>query len=578
MYLLWALVSNLVRLLFWPLRARRRARAAPEGAFVQVEMRGTVAEITRDPPLWKRQSGLDSLARLGQLVEIALGDSRVAGLVVSLRGASMGTATATSLRELLLRARQGGKRVVVYLPLGGGTREVFVASAADRILVGPQTELAPLGFAVETHYLAEPLGRAGIEIEVLARGRYKTAAEFLTERKMSDAGREQLSALLDLAYETLLGALADGRRAPKVLAEQWINQGPWPATAAVSKGLADAIAYPDELAAALDPESPAGVPLVGMDAYLRRRVAGWRPWRRPRYVAVLELAGPIVAQHLEAPFPVTVEEDFLKQVERVRDNPRVLGSILYVNSPGGSALASDHIGHALRKLAAHKPLVACLGDVAASGGYLAAVGAPYIVAQPTTLTGSIGVVAARPSLGPLFERLGIATEVVKRGAHADLGSPARRLSEEERRLLEREIDEIYAGFVEAVATGRRRPVADIEPLASGRVWSGKDAAERGLVDELGGLDRALGVVRSRIGPAGERAEPRLVGPRRFWAHLLASRRVEAKALVGPNPFAVLALRTLEASELGRLAWTLFALKDERLWAWVPWSEREVGRR
>jgi protease-4 len=573
MYLLLSLVSNLLYLLFWPIRARWRARAAPAGAFVQVELRGTVAEITRDPPFWKRQSGLSSLWRLRQLVEIAVADSRVAGLVVSLRDASMGTATATSLRQLLLEARKGGKRVVVYLPVGGGTREVFVASAADQILVGPQTELAPLGFAVEAHYLGETLGRAGIEIEVLARGRYKTAAEFLTERHMSDAGREQLSALLDMAYETLLSALAEGRQAPKVLAEQWINQGPWPARAAVAKGLADDIAYPDELADKLQPESPGGVPLIGMDAYLRRRVSGWRPFRRPRYVAVLELGGPIVSRRFDGPFPVTVEEDFVKLVERTGDDPRVLGAVLYVNSPGGSALASDRIGHAVRKLAAHKPVVACLGDVAASGGYLAAVGAPHIVAQPTSLTGSIGVVAARPSLGPLFERLGIVTEVVKRGAHADLGSPARRLSEEERRLLEREIDEIYAGFLEAVAIGRRRSVEDIEPLAGGRIWSGQDAAERGLVDELGGLERALAVIRSQIGPAGERAAPRLIGPRRALAHLLGSRRVAAQALVGPNPFAELGLRTLEASELGRLGFTLLALKDERLWAWAPLGER-----
>ena len=572
MYLLLSLVSNLLYLLLWPIRARRRARAAPEGAFIQVELRGTLAEITRDPPFWKRQSGLSSLARLRQLVEVAVADSRVAGLVVSLRSASMGTATATSLRQLLLEARKGGKRVVVYLPLGGATREVFVASAADQILVGPHTELAPLGFAVESHYLAEPLGRAGIEIEVLARGRYKTAAEFLTERQMSDAGREQLSALLEMAYETLLSALAEGRQAPKVLAEQWINQGPWPARAAVAKGLADDVAYPDELADKLQPESPGGVPLIPMDAYLRRRVSGWRPLSRPRYVAVLELGGPIVSQQVEIPFPFTVEEDFVKLVERAGDDPRALGAILYVNSPGGSALASDRIGHALRKLAAHKPLVACLGDVAASGGDLAAVGAPHIVAQPTTLTGSIGVVAARLSLGPLFERLGITTEVVKRGAHADLGSPARRLSEEERRLLEREIDEIYAGFLQAVAVGRRRPVADIEPLAGGRIWSGQDAVERGLVDELGGLDRALAAVRSRIGPAGERVAPRLLGPRRAWAHLLASRRAAAGALAGSNPFAELGLRTLQGSELGRVAWTLFALKDERLWAWAPWSE------
>jgi protease IV len=574
MYFLLSLVGNLLRLLLWPIRARRHARAAPPGAFIQVELRGAVVEICRDAPFWQRRHAVTSLERLRQLVEVTAADRRVAGLVVSLRGARMGTATATSLRGLLLAAKQAGKRVIVYLPQGGATREVYVASAADLVLVGPQTELAPLGFAVEAHYLAEPLARAGIEIEVFARGRYKTAAEFLTERQMSEAAREQLSAVLETAYETLLAALSEGRRAPRVLAEQWINQGPWPARAAVAKGLADGIAYPDELAEKLVPESPEAVPLVEMSSYLRRRVMGWRPLLRPPEVAVLELGGAIVTERLEAPLALTVEEDFVKLVERVGEDPRVLGAVLYVNSPGGSALGSDRIGHALRKLAARKPLAACLGDVAASGGYLAAVAAPHIVAQPTTLTGSIGVVAARPSLGPLFQRLGIGTELIKRGAHADLGSPGRRLSEEEHRLLERQIDEVYAGFLADVASGRRRTVEEIEPLAGGRVWSGRDAAERGLVDELGGFDRALAAVRGRLGPAGELAAPRVIGPRRRVAQIIASRRLGAQALGGSSPWTELALRLAGASELGRLAWTLFALRNERLWAWAPWSERD----
>jgi protease-4 len=204
---------------------------------------------------------------------------------------------------------------------------------------------------------------------------------------------------------------------------------------------------------------------------------------------------------------MAIDERVISAIRIARASSRVRGVILHVDSPGGGALASDRLHHELVQLAAEKPLVACMGNVAASGGYYVAAPAHVIVAQPTTITGSIGVVAARFAVDPLLARLGIATEVVKRGARADLMQPTRQLTPDEREVLEREIEVVYRAFVGVVAEGRKKTFEEIDAIAQGRVWSGADAYQRGLVDELGGFDRALELVRARIGKAGERAEP-----------------------------------------------------------------------
>jgi protease-4 len=221
--------------------------------------------------------------------------------------------------------------------------------------------------------------------------------------------------------------------------------------------------------------------------------------------------------------PIAAEEPICETLRAVRDDRRVRGVVLNVSSRGGSALASDRILRDVKRLAEKKPVIAYLGDVAASGGYMVAVGAHAIVAQPTTITGSIGVVAARLHGSALLNKLGIAVEVVKRGAHADMQNPARFLEPEEKAHLERQIDEVYVSFLEAVAKGRNKSVAEIEPLAGGRVWSGHDAKRHGLVDLLGGFDVALGELRKRLGPGAEALEPIVRGPRRLQRPALIGR-------------------------------------------------------
>ena len=231
---------------------------------------------------------------------------------------------------------------------------------------------------------------------------------------------------------------------------------------------------------------------------------------------------------------MAIDDRVIAAVREARRNPRVRGVVLHVDSPGGGALASDRMHHELVQLAAEKPLVCCMANVAASGGYYVAAAAHSIVAQPTTITGSIGVVAARVVIEPLLARLGVHTEVQKRGARSDMLQPTRHFNEEEREAFQRELDGMYRAFVGIVAEGRKRPFDEIEALAQGRVWSGKDALAQGLVDRLGGFDVALASVRALVGgpspsllepvilPGTKKAPPPLDPPSRAAAQVLSA--------------------------------------------------------
>lgn len=513
--ILFAILVNLLLLGLWPIRWLRKQLAAPRGGWLEIEIDGGLTEVARRLPFWQRRHQPVALQSLRRLLAVAAEDARVHGVLFRIESLRVGSARATSLRDVLLGFRKAGKKVAVYLPHGGGTLAAYVASAADVVLLGPETHLELTGFAIEATYLRGALDRLGIEPEVFAKGRFKTAGEFLEQKSMSEAQREQLGALLDVAHGALLDALASGRKVTRERASAWVEEGPWSAKGALEAGLCDAVAYPDELATKLEPSRPGGARLVPAARYLRRRQPRFVPILRPRHVAVVDVVGPIVS---EAPFslvPVAAEQPVCRTLELAHKDPRVRGVVVHVSSRGGSALASDRMLRALSALAKDKPVAVYMGDVAASGGYMIAVGAPTIVAQPTTVTGSIGVVAARLVGEALLGKLGIAVETVKRGAHADMTNPARRLSPDERLALGRQLDDVYRSFLDAVARGRQRSVEQIEPLAGGRVWSGRDAHAHGLVDRLGGFDVALADVQRRIGPGAEALEPVVIGPEHF---------------------------------------------------------------
>lgn len=509
----------LAAVILLPLRRLARARAAPKGAFLTLEIDGAVVDVASPRPLWQRllrghQPRPVVLHDLAELVTAMRGDVRVRGLLVTIRALGPGMATATSLRVLLARLRAAGKEVVVHLPLGGDTKELYVASAATKILVGPQSTLAPLGFATSVRYVAATLSKAGLVPQVLARGEYKSAGEQLVRESMSDAQREQLDAIQDVFYAQLLLAIGEGRKIDREAARAIVDGAPYRADKAIEVGLVDGAAYEDELPGKLAVEGAAPA-LVPATRYLARV----RATRLPRVrlapvVGVIPVHGAIMSRGPGGLGGGATDEALIAMVRAARANRRVKSVVLHVDSPGGSALASDRIHHEIEQLAKEKPVVACFANVAASGGYYVAAAAHEIVAQPTTITGSIGVVAARVALEPLLAKLGVVTETVKRGARAEMLQAGRALTDDERGALEREMEGIYQGFLSVVARGRAQPIEAIAKVAEGRVWSGAAASGKCLVDTLGGFEEALESARRRAGDERGRLAPLVLRPPR----------------------------------------------------------------
>jgi protease-4 len=489
-------LSGFGRTLSAPIRAVRARRLLRPGSVVVLTIDGPVVEIARRRPFWQRvPSRATSLARVRELVDAVAADAKIQALVVEIRSLEAGAATATSLREALLRLKRSDKALFAYLPMGAGSREMLVASAADKIAVGPASSLTPLGVAVETRYFRRVLDRIGVLPEIFARGEFKTAGESLARDSMSTEQRVQLGAILDVVEGELIGALSEGRRISPAEARALVDGGPYRAPDAVARNLVDATAYDDDLPQTFAGQSGARARTVPAASYLAVR----RPRAAPPAIGVVRIEGAIVSR---APFALrrmAESERLIGALRVARESRAVRGVVLLIDSPGGSVLASDRIYHEVVRLAEKKPVVAYFANVAASGGYYVAAGAHAIVAQPTTITGSIGVVAAHLVLSPLLGKLGIVTELVKRGARADMLSPSRPLDEGEREAMIREIDGYYREFVDIVARGRHRAPEEIERLARGRVYSGAEAFRLGLVDRLGSFETAIDVVRERLG-------------------------------------------------------------------------------
>ncbi len=494
------LIGVLIDCLLLPLRLMRLRSARRQGTWLTVTIDGPVVDILGRPRFWqlRKQKAL-SLHVLDEVVTAMLRDPAIKGLLVTIRTMNAGMATATSLRALLERARAGGKEVVVHLPMGGDTKEVYVATAATKVLLGPATLLSPLGFRSAARYMKSALDRAGIEPQVFACGEFKSAGETLVRDSMSPAQRAQLDRLLDTFHAAVVDGIANGRNIPRERAAELVDHAPYFGREAIDIGLADELAYEDEVPRKIGIDDGGHErKLLDAGAYLARVK---RPLLRrlvpPPVIAVVPMHGAIT--HAAGPFgDLSTDERVTRTVRAVRKDPRVKGVILHIDSPGGSALASDLMHHEIEQLGREKPVVACMANVAASGGYYVAAPAACIVARPTTVTGSIGVVAARLDVEPLLARIGVRTEVVERGRHASLLSPTGPLDAEARGAIERELAATYRAFVGIVAAGRKMPEDDVEKLARGRVYTGEDALDMKLVDVLGGLETAIDEVKKRL--------------------------------------------------------------------------------
>jgi len=505
MRVLGRLVRNILMFVLGPLWWGLRAVARPRKPWILLRIQPQLVAFQRPVRGWKRlfanknRSMQTSLHALKHLVERLQADPKVEGLLIILPPVRAGWATVHSARVLLHSLRASGKKVFVFLPRGGSHRELYLASAADRVLASPQSRFGPLGLAAQSHYVKPLLDKTGIGVEVEARSEYKTAAETVTNESMSEAQREQMLRLLTQIDDALNTAWTE--RGANLSTED-ILLG---AKRAIETGLIDGMCYEDALLQETGCAQPHTHKTWSKHFGSALRYQAWhrarwlQPVRQRKHIAVIPIHGPITEEPLKWPNrdgaalgPLT------RTLRKVARNSKTAGVVLHIDSPGGSALASDLLHQEIALLARHKPVVACFGTVAASGGYYVAAPAHAIVAEPLTITGSIGVLMAKLVAQPLLERLGIRTETIRTKAGADMFSSARALTAEERAVLAREADSFYAAFVNVVAAGRGKSFDTIEALARGRVWSGQDAYDKGLVDVLGGLDTALEEVRRRL--------------------------------------------------------------------------------
>jgi len=513
------LVRNLLCVPLLPIWAIAHWLSRPKGRWIVVRLKPRLVEA-RQPLPWLRRlldagslRRTSSLAAVRRLADYAISDSRIDGVAFVLPPLQAGWSVCVGLREQILRLRDEGKSTAVHLPRGGGHRELYVASAAERIYVAPQATVTLLGLSAESHYIKPLLDRIGVEVEPFARKEYKTAAERLSRDSMSEQQREQVQALIDGHTAALLDALSQRIGTTPEQTRALFEVGVFRGQQAIDARLADALAYEDELPDKLGVDQKK---IIEADRYLDFKEAKlFRPLRRRPYIAVVAIKGAIS----ESGAPSGRRASIVAALRHARRDRRALGVLLWVDSPGGSAEASDLIHREVVRVKEKKPVVAYFGEVAASGGYYVAAHANAIVAQPLGITGSIGVVSARLMASQLLDRVGIRTEVLRTGPHADLFSPHRPLTDAERALMNRALDAFYDSFVALVADGRGRPVEDIEPLARGRVWLAADAHRLGLVDELGGMDTALECLKANID-----APPRL--RERLRPMMVASYRLE----------------------------------------------------
>ena len=415
------------------------------------------------------------------------------------------------LRDAVVDFRKSGKRVVAFLEYGGD-REYYLASAADKVYLLPSSPLDLSGVASYEIFLRGAFDKAGAYPDFLHVGDYKSAANQLTEKGFTPAHREMTESLNRDMYEQLVRGIAESRKKSEADVRALLDQGPFIPEAALKAGLVDELAYEDELAE--QEPTIASEDRDRIDGRSYQRIAAGSVGFRPRSrIAVLYAVGTIASgRSTFDPVNGTIlgSDTMVEQIRDARDDRSIKAIVLRVDSPGGSSVASDVIWRELmvtREDDDERPLVVSMSDLAASGGYYISMAADSIVAQPGTITGSIGVFGGKIAIGGSLNKIGVNTETIASGPNASIDSPFAPFTPPQRVKLQEIMQAIYDDFVEKAAESRNTTVEKIHAVAQGRVWTGQQARERGLVDALGGLDTAVAIAKEKAKiPANEDVE------------------------------------------------------------------------
>jgi protease IV len=503
-----------------------REPSVPSNATLVLKVGGNLTEIApADVVGYFRGVKMPTVRSIVDNLRKAAADTRVKGVLLRPTGfESPFWGKVQEIRDAVLEFKKSGKPVYAYVDYGGD-REYYLATAADKVFLMPSAPLDLTGVATYELFLRGTLDKIGAYPDLHHIGQYKTAVNTFTEKGYTAAHKEMDAALNRDLYEQIVRGIADGRKKNEAEVRRMIDEGPFLPEEAVRAGLVDDLAYEDQV----DDKLRAGSARQRMDGddYARVSLSSFGLNRGPR-IAVIYATGAIVggrSGYDPLNGPVVGSETLIEYIRQARKDSSVRAIVLRIDSPGGSASASDAIWRELtltKTEKADRPLVASMSDLAASGGYYIAMPAQVIVAQPSTLTGSIGIFGGKIVTGGTYEKLGAKIESTSMGRNAEINSPARPYNAQELKKLQDQLQSFYDDFVEKVAASRHATPEQIDAIAQGRVWTGRQAKQNRLVDELGGLDRAIALAKQRAKiPADSSVEIVVYPPRKSFYELIA---------------------------------------------------------
>ncbi|HEY4365238.1 MAG TPA: signal peptide peptidase SppA [Bryobacteraceae bacterium] len=492
--------------------------SVPSNAALVLHLEGDVPEqapVDVPIPFLEGQQPM-AMAEVWRMLQAAAADSKIKSLVIEPRGLTAGWAGLEELRADILAFKKSGKPVHAYLR-GAATHDYYVATAADDIYMAPEDELDVKGLRAELVYVKGTLDKLGVAMEFEHVGKYKDAPDQFTKTGPSPETLEVENQILDQYFGDIVRVIAEGRKKSPEAVRALIDEGPFVGKSALDGGLVDGLMFEDEMYDKFG--NPAK---ISSQSYAKAQTGS----ASGKKIALITEEGDITRGGTNEDVTdsgITVAGS-VKTMREVENDSSIQGVILRINSPGGDGIASDDILHEAKKLSQKKPMVISMGDLAASGGYFIAMTGDPVVSYANTLTGSIGVFYGRVNLKGLYDKIGLSKTLLTRGKYAAIDSENGPLTDEQRAKLRKEIEGFYSGFVQRVADGRKRKYDEVEPLAQGRVWLGSQAKGNGLVDEIGGLDRAVELVkqRAKIG-AAEKVTLVTYPPKRSLLELILNR-------------------------------------------------------
>ncbi len=499
----------------------RNTPSVPANSVLVMKISGDMPDYTPEDPtaelfgISQPQSLLSFISSLKN----AKSDSRIGGVLIDIDFPGIGWGKADEIREAIADFKTSGKPIYAFMEIGSN-KEYYLAAACDKIFLPPSGDLYINGLAANVMFYKGTLDKIGVEMEVVQIGKYKNAPDGYTRKDMSEGHREVMNAILDDYFNRIVSAVADSRKKTPEDVKAIIDNAPYDAVKAQSQGLIDGALYRDQVYDELKKQ-------LGYkeDGHLRT-IAGreYHEAIRDNFssgkdadIAVIFASGAInIGRSTGGGFggEATVGSDtVVRAVNDAAEDSSIKAIVLRVDSPGGSALASDLMWHAIENAKAKKPVVVSMSDVAASGGYYIACNANKIVAEPSTLTGSIGVFMGKPIVKGLFDWAGVTSETIKRGKNAGLFDTTAKWSPEERAKIEESARKIYYDdFVPKVSKGRNKTVEEIDAIGQGHVWTGAQAKQNGLIDEFGGFEKAVEVAKDLIGLSADKSVRRIVFP------------------------------------------------------------------